>query len=123
MEDSPDQLEVIRSNLKDAGFDIGTATNGFEGLKKAHTESPDLIILDVMMPELDGFAVCATLREDTATASIPVLMLTGLCSYISQLTGIESGASDYLVKPFEPDQLVSKVEALLCQPPASAKAP
>ena len=123
VEDNPDQREVIRSNLEDAGFDVGMATNGFEGLKKARTESPDLIILDVMMPELDGFAVCVTLREDTATASIPVLMLTGLCSYISQLAGIESGANDYLVKPFEPEQLVSKVEALLCQTSASSKAP
>jgi DNA-binding response OmpR family regulator len=123
VEDDPDQLEAIRTNLKEAGFDTGTATNGVEALEKAHSVSPDLIVLDVMMPELDGFAVCVTLREDSATASIPILMLTGLCSYISQLAGIESGANDYMVKPFDPEQLVSKVNALLCQPAASSKAP
>ena len=120
VDDDPDQREVICSSLKEAGFDIVTATNGIEGLKKARAGSPDLIVLDVMMPEMDGFAVCVTLREDDATASIPVLMLTGLCSYISQLTGLESGATDYLVKPFKPEQLLSKVEALLGQPSVSS---
>jgi DNA-binding response OmpR family regulator len=120
VDDDPDQREVIRSSLKEAGFEISTATNGVEGLEKARSGSPDLIILDVMMPKMDGFAVCVTLREDDATASIPILMLTGLCSYISQLTGFESGATDYLVKPFESEQLVSKVEALLCQPSVSS---
>ena len=120
VDDDPDQREMIRSSLKEAGFEISTATNGVEGLEKARSGSPDLIILDVMMPKMDGFAVCVTLREDDATASIPILMLTGLCSYISQLTGFESGATDYLVKPFESEQLVSKVEALLCQPSVSS---
>ena len=120
VDDDPDQREMIHSSLKEAGFEISTATNGVEGLEKARSESPDLIILDVMMPKMDGFAVCVTLREDAATASIPILMLTGLCSYISQLTGFESGATDYLVKPFESEQLVSKVEALLCQPSVSS---
>ena len=120
VDDDPDQREMIRSSLKEAGFEISTATNGVEGLEKARSGSPDLIILDVMMPKMDGFAVCVTLREDDTTASIPILMLTGLCSYISQLTGFESGATDYLVKPFEPEQLVSKVEALLCQPSVSS---
>ena len=120
VDDDPDQREVIRSSLKEAGFEISTATNGVEGLEKARSGSPDLIILDVMMPKMDGFAVCVTLREDDTTASIPILMLTGLCSYISQLTGFESGATDYLVKPFESEQLVSKVEALLCQPSVSS---
>jgi DNA-binding response OmpR family regulator len=120
VDDDPDQREMIRSSLKEAGFEISTATNGVEGLEKARSGSPDLIILDVMMPKMDGFAVCVTLREDDTTASIPILMLTGLCSYISQLTGLESGATDYLVKPFDPEQLVSKVEALLCQPSMSS---
>jgi DNA-binding response OmpR family regulator len=123
VDDDPGQREVIRATLNEAGFDVSTATDGIEGLKKAHAESPDMIVLDVMMPQMDGFAVCATLREDETTAAIPILMLTGLCSYISQLTGIESGATDYLVKPYELEQLVSKVEALLCQPSGSSKAP
>jgi DNA-binding response OmpR family regulator len=123
VDDDPDQREVIRLSLKEAGFDISTATNGIEGIRQAQSGSPDLIVLDVMMPQMDGFAVCVTLREDEATASIPILMLTGLCSYISQLTGIESGATDYLVKPYEIEQLVSKVEALLGPSLVPAKAP
>jgi len=116
VEDEPDQLEAIRATLKEAGFYVGTATDGVEALEKARSVSPDLIILDVMMPKLDGYGVCATLREDAATASIPILMLTGLCSYISKLTGFESGATDYILKPFDPEQLVSKVKTMLGQP-------
>ena len=113
VEDDPDQLEVTRLSLKAAGFAIGTAANGVEALKKARTVAPDLILLDVMMPGMDGFAVCETLRGNPATASIPVLMLTGLCSHISQLVAFDSGATDYLVKPFVPEELISKVEKLL----------
>lgn len=123
VEDDPDQLEVVRFTLKNAGFAVGTATNGIDALKKAQTVSPDLIIMDVMMPELDGFAVCETLRGNPATASIPVLMLTGLCSHISRLVAYESGATDYVIKPFDAEQLVSKVEKLLYQSSEAAKAP
>ena len=123
VEDDPDQLEVIRFTLKNAGFAVGTATNGIDALKKAKTVSPDLIMLDVMMPELDGFAVCETLRGNPATAFIPILMLTGLCSHISRLVAYESGATDYVIKPFDSEQLVSKVEKLLCQPSGPSKAP
>jgi DNA-binding response OmpR family regulator len=123
VEDEPDQLEVIRFTLKNAGFAVGTATNGIEALKKAQTVSPDLIIMDVMMPELDGFAVCETLRANPATAAIPILMLTGLCSHISRLVAYESGATDYAIKPFDADELVSKVEKLLHRSAEDAKAP
>ena len=123
VEDEPDQLEVIRFTLKNAGFAIGTATNGIDALKKAQTVSPDLIIMDVMMPELDGFAVCETLRGNPATAAIPVLMLTGLCSHISRLVAYESGATDFVIKPFDAEQLVSKVEKLLHQSSVAAKTP
>jgi DNA-binding response OmpR family regulator len=123
VEDDPDQLEVVRFTLKNAGFAVGTATNGIDALKKAQTVSPDLIVMDVMMPELDGFAVCETLRGNPATASIPILMLTGLCSHISRLVAYESGATDYVIKPFDADQLVSKVEKLLDQSAAASKTP
>jgi DNA-binding response OmpR family regulator len=123
VEDDPDQLEVIRFTLKNAGFAIGTATNGIDAVKKARTLSPDLIMLDVMMPELDGFAVCETLRGNPATAPIPILMLTGLCSHISRLVGYESGATDYVIKPFDAEQLVTRVEKLLDQSSEASKAP
>lgn len=123
VEDDPDQLEVVRFTLKNAGFAIGTATNGIDAVKNAQTVSPDLIMLDVMMPELDGFAVCETLRGNPATASIPILILTGLCSHISRLVGYESGATDYVIKPFDAEHLVSRVEKLLDQSSEASKAP
>lgn len=113
VEDNPDELEVTRESLEGAGYAIGTASNGIEALRKAHMVPPDLILLDVMMPGLNGFTVCANLRENPITAAIPILMLTGLCSHTSQITAFESGATDYLTKPFVPEELISRVEKLL----------
>jgi len=115
VEDDPDQLEVIRLSLKTAGFAIGTAANGTDALVKTRTISPDLIILDLMLPGLNGFDVCESLRRDPATASVPIIILTGLCSQFGRFAGLESGANDFLLKPFDPEQLVSKVEKLLSQ--------
>ena len=123
VDDDPNLLRLVCLNLIQAGFAISTATNGIDAIKKAQLAPPDLILLDVLMPGLDGFAVCETLRESPATASIPILMLTGLHSHISRLTGMAYGATDYLLKPFDPEQLVSKVETLLYQPGVFQKAP
>jgi len=122
VEDDPDQLEIISLSLKTAGFAIGTAANGTDALVKTRSISPDLIILDLMLPGLNGFDVCESLRRDPATASIPIIMLTGMCSQFGRFAGLESGANDFLLKPFDPDQLVSKVETLLGRlyPPANA---
>ena len=122
VDDDPDQLEVVCLNLVQAGFSIGTATNGLDALKKAESGPPDLIVLDVVMPQVNGFVVCETLRKNPATASVPILMLTGLHSHISRLTGLEAGATDYLLKPFDPGRLVAKVEEL-CPPAVSSKKP
>ena len=113
VEDDPDELEVIRLVLEKAGFAIGTAANGSDALVKTRSISPDLIILDLMLPGLNGFDICETLRKDPATASIPIVMLTGLCSQFGRLAGLESGASEFLTKPFNPKELVSKVDKLL----------
>ena len=78
VEDNTELLKLLRLNLKAAGFAIATATNGIEALKKAHSVSPDLVLLDLVLPELDGFAVCETLRKGPTTASIPIIVLTGL---------------------------------------------
>jgi len=123
VEDDPDQLEVIRLSLKAAGFAIGTAANGTDALVKTRSISPDLIILDLMLPGLNGFDVCESLRRDPATASVPIIMLTGLCSQFGRFAGLESGANDFLLKPFDPEQLVLKVERLLNQVYASSNAP
>ena len=113
VEDDPDQLEVIHLSLKAAGFAIGTAANGTEALVKTRSISPDLIILDLILPGLNGYDVCESLRRDPATASVPIIMLTGMRSQFGRFAGLESGANDFLLKPFNPDQLISKVEKLL----------
>jgi DNA-binding response OmpR family regulator len=123
VEDDPDQLEVICLSLKAAGFAIGTAVNGTDALVKTRSISPDLIILDLMLPGLNGFDVCESLRRDPATASVPIIMLTGLCSQFGRFAGLESGASDFLLKPFDPDQLVLKVEKLLSRVYDSSNTP
>jgi DNA-binding response OmpR family regulator len=123
VEDDPDQLEVIRSTLKEAGFAIGTAANGIDALLKTRSVSPDLIVLDLMLPGLNGFDICESLRQDPSTASVPIIMLTGLHGQFGRFAGLEAGASEFLYKPFNPDELISKVEELLSQSAASTKAP
>jgi DNA-binding response OmpR family regulator len=104
---------VLRAGFKDAGFVVRTAGNGVEALKKVYTFKPDAIILDLVLPELDGFAVCEHLKKNRQTASIPVIVLTGLSSQLSRFAGLESGANEYLTKPFQFDDLLGKVNTLL----------
>ncbi len=115
VEDEADFLDLLRLYFKQEGFAIATATNGLDAVKKARSLMPDLILLDVMLPELDGFAVCEILRNDSATASIPVVMLTGLCGQMSRCAGIESGATEFVTKPASPEDIVSKVKTMLQQ--------
>ena len=109
VEDDYEMVELLRFNLKKAGFSIGTASNGIDALKKARSVSPDLILLDLMLPEMDGFAVCETLRHDPATASVPIIMLTALSSEMARLNGLASGADDYIAKPFSTRELIQRV--------------
>ena len=113
VDDDAELVELISFNLKQAGYTIGTASNGVDAIKKAHSLEPDLIVLDVMMPELDGFAVCEILRRDTATASIPIMMLTAISSELGRLAALGSGATDFVTKPFSPRILVGRIEDLL----------
>jgi two-component system alkaline phosphatase synthesis response regulator PhoP len=113
VDDDADLVELLCFNLKKAGFAIGTACEGIEALKKARSIAPDLILLDLMLPELDGFAVCEILRSDKATASMPIIMLTALSSELGRFTGLDCGANEYLTKPFSPKAIVSHVETLL----------
>jgi DNA-binding response OmpR family regulator len=113
VDDDAELVELISFNLKQAGYSIGTACNGVEALKKTHSLEPDLIVLDVMMPELDGFAVCEILRRDPATVAVPIMMLTALSSELGRLAGLGSGASDFVTKPFSPRLLVQRIEELL----------
>ena len=112
VDDNPDLIELLRMSFEQARFSIITATNGPDALKQAQS-MPDLIVLDLVLPEMDGFTVCETLKKDKATASIPIIMMTGLGSPLNRLAGFECGASDYVTKPFTPDQLLEKTRTLL----------
>ena len=113
VDDDAEFVELVRFNLKRAGYAVGTALDGIEALKKARSLGPDLILLDLMLPELNGFAVCEILRRDAATSSTPIIILTALSGELGRLAGLDCGANDYVSKPFNPRQLVSKVEDLL----------
>jgi DNA-binding response OmpR family regulator len=115
VEDQVELLDLFTTYFKSEGFATATATNGVEALKKARTVHPDLILLDVVLPELDGFAVCEILRKDSATANTPIIMVTGLAGQIPRCAGIESGATDYVSKPISPSELVLKVRQTLSQ--------
>jgi DNA-binding response OmpR family regulator len=118
VEDDTDLLEMLAFNLKKAGFAIGTATDGVEALKKAHSLAPDLILLDLMLPELDGFAVCETLRRAPDTKPIPIIMLTALSGQMARFAGLDSGAADFITKPFSIKDLLSRINTVLERPSA-----
>lgn len=117
VEDNTELLELMRSNLRQAGFATLAATNGVDALKKARSGSPDLVLLDLVLPELDGFAVCEHLRRDPATSATPVIMLTGLTSAMTRYAGMESGANEYVTKPVTTTHLVSRIEHWLQRQP------
>jgi DNA-binding response OmpR family regulator len=113
VDDEPDLVELVAFNLKAEGFDVITAANGVEALDQARVALPDLIVLDLMLPELDGLAVCEMLQRLPATARIPIIMLTAWSSELSRIIGLETGAADYMTKPFSPRELVIRVNKLL----------
>ena len=121
VDDEPDVVELVDFNLKAAGFEVVTATDGEEALKKARAALPSLIILDLMLPEVDGLEVCKILRRDPQTSGIPIIMLTAKAAEIDRILGLELGADDYVTKPFSPRELVLRVKRLLRSEPAPEK--
>ena len=113
VDDEPDQLEMVGLLLQEEGFAIETATNGAEALEIIYRSKPDLILMDVAMPAMNGFAACEALRKDPTTAAIPVLILTGLRSHFDRLNGFAHGANGYLCKPYRADELVGTIKAML----------
>jgi two-component system phosphate regulon response regulator PhoB len=113
VDDEPDAVELLEVNLKGAGYDVATASDGEEALKKARSLLPSLIILDLMLPEVDGMEVCKILRRDQRTSAIPIIMLTAKAAEIDRVLGLELGADDYVTKPFSPRELVLRVKRLL----------
>jgi len=119
VDDEPDALELIKFNLKAAGYDVVTADDGDEALKKARSLLPALIILDLMLPEVDGLEVCKILRRDQRVSATPIIMLTAKAAEIDRVLGLELGADDYVTKPFSPRELVLRVKRLLRQDPTA----
>lgn len=113
VDDEPDILEIVGYNLSSEGYTVVTAENGLEAVKKAKKEKPQLIILDVMMPEMDGIEACEQIRAIPEFKNVIVTFLTARGEDYSQVAGFEAGADDYITKPIKPKVLVSKVKALL----------
>ena len=112
-DDQPDLLMILASRFAALGFDVLEARDGAEALELARSHSPDVIVLDVMMPELNGFQVCRRLKEDEAHGSIPIVLLTAKDTDADRFWGSEVGADLYLTKPIEPAQVVTQVQELL----------
>lgn len=113
VDDEPDTVELIEFNLKTAGYDTVTAADGAEALRKARSTNPDLVILDLMLPEIDGLQVCKLLQNDPATKRIPILMLTAKAADVDRILGLELGARDYVTKPFSPRELLLRVRNIV----------
>lgn len=113
IEDEADVVDLLRYNLNRAGFTVLIANDGAEGLEEARKNRPDVIILDLMMPRLNGYEVCKALKKDPETETLPILMLTAKSEPNERISGLELGADDYLTKPFSPRELVLRVQALL----------
>jgi DNA-binding response OmpR family regulator len=113
VDDEPEAVELVEFNLKQGGFDVAVAADGAEALKKARGLMPSLIVLDLMLPEVDGLEVCKMLRRDSATAKVPIIMLTAKAAEIDRILGLELGADDYITKPFSPRELVLRVKRIL----------
>jgi len=113
VEDEPDIRRLITLHLERDGFRCRTASNGPEALREARAVVPDLVVLDLMLPELDGLEVCRQLRRDASTAAVPIIMLTAKSDEVDRVVGLEIGADDYVSKPFSPKELVARVRAVL----------
>lgn len=115
IEDDPATSRLVDYSLRHEGYQVITASNGLEGVRKALSEAPDLVILDVMLPGMDGFEICHRLRSEPTTANLPILMFSAKAQEIDKETGIKVGADDYLTKPAAPAEIVSRVEKLLAK--------
>ena len=113
VDDGPDILEIVGYNLTSEGYQVSTAKNGVEGVAKAKKETPHLIILDVMMPQMDGIEACEQIRKVPELENTIITFLTARGEDYSQVAGFDAGADDYITKPIKPKVLVSKVKALL----------
>ena len=115
VDDEPNILISVEYLMKREGFEVSVARDGLEALDRARADRPDLVVLDVMMPRLDGFQVCEQLRADPELAGLPILMLTAKGRAVEMKQGLAVGADDYMPKPFSTRELVERVKALLAE--------
>jgi two-component system, OmpR family, alkaline phosphatase synthesis response regulator PhoP len=113
IDDEPGIIEIVETNLEGDGFEVISASNGKEGLEKIKREAPELVVLDVMMPEMDGWEVLRNLERDPETAGLPVIMLTAKAADEDYIYGLEEGAVEYITKPFLPQELVNRIKITL----------
>ncbi|HSA78781.1 MAG TPA: response regulator transcription factor [Nitrospirota bacterium] len=113
VDDEPDLVELVSYNLKKEGFKVSTAPDGEEALEKVRKSSFDLVILDLMLPGIQGSELCRTLRSNPKTETLPIIMLTAKGDVADKIRGLETGADDYMTKPFSPKELVARVKAIL----------
>lgn len=113
IEDDTDIIALLKFNLEEEGYKVSIAEDGEEGLKKARTEKPALILLDLMLPKMTGLDVCRILKGDKGTNSIPIVMLTAKSEEVDRVVGFELGADDYVTKPFSPRELLLRIKAIM----------
>ena len=117
VEDEPDIVELLVYNLHQAGFQTDAVLNGATALERIKIEPPDLVLLDLLLPEVDGLEVCRTLKRDSETVGIPIIMLTAKGEAIDRIVGLELGADDYITKPFSPREVLLRIRAVLRRAP------
>ena len=117
IEDEETLLHNLADKLRAEGFTVNTSTDGESGLDKIRSETPDLIVLDIMLPGLDGLSICRMVRHDNATTHIPIIMLTARGTEVDKIVGLESGADDYIVKPFGLGEFLARVRAVMRRAP------
>lgn len=113
IDDEKDLVELVEYNLKKEGFDVLSSQNGVDALKLIQKEHPSLIILDLMLPGMQGFEICRRLKNNPGTAKVPIIMLTARAEEVDKILGLELGADDYITKPFSPREMVARVKAVL----------
>jgi phosphate regulon transcriptional regulator PhoB len=113
VEDEPDIRDLLVFHLEREGYQVTKSKTGPEALRSARSSPPDLVLLDIMLPEMDGLEVCRRLRQDPATQGLPIVMLTARGDEVDRILGLELGADDYVVKPFSPRELVARIRAVL----------
>ena len=112
VDDEPDVTELLRFHFTKAGYEVWTASSGREAIETIRCRRPDLVLLDLMLPDIDGFGVCEILRRNAATAAIPIIILSAWGTTDAHNVGMELGALDYVTKPFSPRDLVERVNRL-----------